>query len=105
MSGTQNNFNTNGSQYPAINVLTLHGGFRSPGVKPGITPLRFQVPGGKSHRIAEVRQSHREKAGLTVHHHFVVRTVEQRYFHIVFDASRLAWHLVQEFNAELLFNE
>ena len=92
-------------KYPAINVLSIFAGFRSPKVKFGITPLRFQLPDGQSHRIAQVRQSHTERVGQAMHYHFVVRSTEQRYFHIVFDAGKLTWHLVQEFDAELLFNE
>ncbi len=92
-------------KYPAINVLSIFAGFRSRKVKFGITPLRFQLPDGQSHRIAQVRQSHTERVGQAVHYHFVVRSTEQRYFHIVFDAGKLTWHLVQEFDAELLFNE
>ncbi|MEX2656863.1 MAG: hypothetical protein WD272_05050 [Balneolales bacterium] len=91
--------------YPAINVLSIFAGFRSRKVKSGITPLRFQLPDGRSHHIAQVRQSHAERVGETMHYHFVVRSTEQRYFHIVFDAGKLTWHLVQEFGAELLFNE
>jgi len=92
-------------KYPAINVLSIFAGFRSPKVKSGITPLRFQLPDGQSHRIAQVRQSHAERVGQAMHYHFVVRTTEQRYFHIVFDAGKLTWRLVQEFDPELLFNE
>ncbi|MDI6401270.1 hypothetical protein QLX67_04630 [Balneolaceae bacterium ANBcel3] len=91
-------------EYPAINVLSLFAGFRSPKVKFGITPLRFQLPDGKSYRIEQVRQSHIERVGQSAHHHFVVRSDEQRYFHIVFDSEKLTWFLVQEFDAGLLFN-
>lgn len=92
-------------KYPLINVLSIFAGFRSRKVNPGITPLRFQLPDGQSHRIAQVRQSHVERVGQARHHHFVVRSTEQRYFHIVFDTGKLSWHLVQEFDAGLLFNE
>ncbi len=93
------------NKYPVINVLSIFAGFRAPKVTSGITPLRFQLPDGQSHRIAQVRQSHVERVGQTRHYHFVVRSTEQRYFHIVFDAGKLTWHLVQEVNADLLFNE
>jgi len=43
--------------------------------------------------------------GQAVHHHFVIQTKEERYFHIVFDTGELQWRLIQEFDPELLFNQ
>jgi len=91
--------------FPGIHVYNVVAGFKSPGLKHSITPFRFELPDGTVHRISLIRQAHRERVGESVHYHYVVRTKEERYFHIVFDSGKLRWHLVQEFDAELLFNE
>jgi len=92
-------------KFPGIHVYNVVAGFKSSRLKHSITPFRFELPDGTEHRIATIRQAHRERVGGSVHYHYVVKTREERYFHIVFDSEKLRWHLVQEFDAELLFNE
>lgn len=92
-------------KYPAINVANVFMGFRNGKLKYPITPFRFELPNGEVHHIKEIRQTHRERVGHSVHIHFVVQTKEQRYFHIVFDTGNLQWKLIQEFDPEFLFNE
>jgi hypothetical protein len=79
-------------------------GFRHPEIPHQITPYRFETRDGDRHRIAQIRQVHRERVGKAFHYHFVVKTDEQRYFHLVFDAQTLTWRMVQEVDEELLFS-
>lgn len=90
--------------FQPINVLNVIRGFQHPEIPHHITPYRFETRQGEKHRIAEIRQVHRERVGKAFHYHFVVRSTEQRYFHLVFDTGPLAWKLVQEVDEELFFS-
>jgi len=95
----------NRDKFPTINVLNVFMGFKNPKLKHPITPIRFELPTGETHHVATIRQTHKERVGQAVHHHFVIQTKEERYFHIVFDTGELQWRLIQEFDPELLFNQ
>jgi hypothetical protein len=92
-------------RFQAIHVLSVTRGFRDPALRYQITPYRFQTKKGASHRIVDIRQVHRERSGHAFHYHYVVRTDEQLFFHLVFDTATLTWRLVQQVEEELFFNE
>lgn len=94
-----------GKNYPAINVLNVMRGFRHPKLKHHITPYRFEMPDGSRHRITQIRQTTVQRVGDAHHHHYVICTDEDRYFHIVFDTGSLTWRFIQEIEEELFFNK
>ncbi len=91
-------------KYPPINVLSVFRGFNQPKLRHHITPFRFELRNGDIHQIEQIRQAHRERVGKGFHYHYVVRTKEQRYFHLIFDTTTLIWRMVQEVDEELLFS-
>lgn len=91
-------------KYPPINVLNVMRGFRREGLRYPITPYRFELRNGEAHRVQEIRQMHRERVGHGHHYHYVLRTTEDRYFHIVFDSATLFWRLIQEVDEQLFFD-
>lgn len=90
-------------KFPPINVLNVVRGFHQPKIQHHITPFRFELQNGEKHQIEQIRQVHRERVGKGSHYHYVVRTKERRYFHIIFDTATLIWRMVQEVDEELLF--
>lgn len=94
----------NSEKFPPINVLNVVRGFPKPGLPHQITPFRFELSSGETHHVGQIRQAHRERVGKGFHYHYVVRTREQRYFHLVFDTADLIWRLIQEVDEELFFN-
>ncbi|TVQ66860.1 MAG: hypothetical protein EA360_05090 [Balneolaceae bacterium] len=90
--------------YQPLNVLNVMRGFQHRDLPHAVTPYRFETPTGERHRIIEIRQVHRERVGKVFHYHYVVKTEDQRYFHLVFDSGILAWKLVQEVDEELFFS-
>ncbi len=95
----------NKDKFHPINVLNVIRGFRHPKLPHHITPYRFETQKGERHKIVQIRQVHRERSGKDTHHHFVVKTAGDRFFHIVFDTATLTWRMVQEVDEELFFND
>lgn len=93
------------NKFLPINVLTVIRGFRHSKLPHHITPYRFETQKGESYKIVQIRQVHREKAGKDTHHHFVVKTENGYFFHIVFDTATLTWRMVQQVGEELFFND
>ncbi len=91
-------------KYPPIHVLNVMRGFKEPRFRYPITPYRFELKSGERHRVREIRQMHREKVGRGYHYHFVLKTREDRYFHIAFDTAALVWRLIQEVDEQLFFH-
>ncbi len=91
-------------KFPPINVLNVIRGFHDPDIPHHITPYRFETRQGEKHRIAQIRQVHRERVGKAFHYHFVVKTQTERYFHLIFDTQTLTWRMVQEVDEELFFS-
>jgi len=91
-------------KFNPINVLNIIRGFHQPKLPHHITPYRFETRTGESHRIVQIRQVHQERSGREIHHHFVVKTSEGRFFHIIFDTGTLTWRMIQEVDEELFFN-
>lgn len=92
------------SKFPPINVLNIMRGFRHPDIPHHVTPYRFETREGARHKIAQIRQVHRERVGKTFHYHYVVQTDEQRYFHLVLDTHTFTWRMIQEVDNELFFS-
>lgn len=92
-------------RFETIHVLSVTRGFRDPKLRHQITPYRFETRRGESHRIVRIRQVHRERSGNAFHLHYVVKSAEGRFFHIVFDSAAFVWRLVQQVEEELFFNE
>lgn len=90
-------------KFPPINVLNVVRGFHQPKLQHHITPFRFELRNGEKYQIEQIRQVHKERVGKGSHYHYVVRTKEQRYFHLIFDTTTLIWRMVQEVDEELLF--
>lgn len=93
------------NKFPPINVLNVMRGFHHAKLPHHITPYRFETQNGKSYKIVQIRQVHRERSGKDTHHHFVVKTAAGLFFHIVFDTATLTWRMVQEVDEELFFND
>lgn len=90
--------------YPPINVINVMRGFPTKDLKFQITPYRMQFPDGKVHVVENIRRMTTQTVGRSKHYHYVIQSKEQRYFHIVFDASILTWKLVQEVDEQLFFD-
>jgi len=92
-------------KYPPINVLNVVRGFSNPKLTYHITPYRFETRSGDTFHIRNIRQMHRERVGKGYHYHYVVKTANDRFFHLVFDTANLSWRMVQEVDEMLFFNE
>lgn len=84
-----------------INVIAVYAGFRTGTLSRAITPIRFMLPNGDRHQVAEVKRSYSERVGDSLHVHFVVKTKENRYFDIVYDSKSITWLLVVELEEAL----
>lgn len=91
------------NKFPPINVLNIMRGFKNPDIPHHVTPYRFETREGAKHKIAQIRKVHRERVGKGYQYHYVVRTDEQRYFHLVMDTQTFTWRMIQEVNDELFF--
>lgn len=79
-----------------INVTARFSSFEENGLQRRITPLRFTRPDGSIHNITQVRSTYSERVGDSVHIHFVVRTLPDTYFDILYDSRPMLWFLVVE---------
>lgn len=96
--------NKNDNKFPPIHVLNVMRGFRDPDIPHHVTPYRFETRNGSLHKISEIRQVHRERVGKGFHYHYVVRTDDQRYFHLVLESESFTWRMIQEVDNELFFS-
>lgn len=55
--------------------------------------------------INEVRRSYAQRKGNRLQVHFVIRCEDERYFHLVYDAEKIIWILLYEFDDQMLFDE
>lgn len=92
------------NKFPPINVLNVMKGIQDSDIPHHVTPYRFETRDGKRYKISQIRQVHRERVGKGFHYHYVVRTDEQRYFHLVLDSQTLVWRIIQEVDDELFFS-
>jgi len=56
-------------------------------------------------KIQEVRRSYAQRKGKRLQVHFVIHCEEDRYFHLVYDADKIIWVLLYEFDDQMLFDE
>ncbi len=55
--------------------------------------------------VAEVRRSYPRAKGDTVQVHFVIRTTEDRFFHLLYESKKMIWILLYEFEEQMLFDQ
>jgi len=56
-------------------------------------------------KIQEVRRSYAQRKGDRLQVHFVIHCDGDRYFHLVYDAEKILWILLYEFDDQMLFDE
>ena len=66
-------------------------------------PYRFQTGKISSGQVVEIRTRHLENMMITKHLHYVVRTDQNRSFHLVFIQDEHDWRFMQEVDEELFF--
>ncbi|GEM_PF-1144977 len=70
-----------------------------------IEPRYVKRKKGKVLKIKEVRRSYAQRKGKRLQVHFVIRCEDNRYFHLVYDADKVIWILLYEFDDQMLFDE
>jgi len=70
-----------------------------------IEPRYVKRKKGKVLKIKEVRRSYAQRKGKRLQVHFVIRCEDDRYFHLVYDADKVIWILLYEFDDQMLFDE
>ncbi|SHG64882.1 hypothetical protein SAMN05443144_14211 [Fodinibius roseus] len=70
-----------------------------------IQPRYVKRKKGEVLRIQEVRRSYAQRKGKRLQVHFVIRCEDERYFHLVYDAEKIIWILLYEFDDQMLFDE
>lgn len=70
-----------------------------------IEPRYVQRKKGEVLTIKEVRRSYAQRKGKRLQVHFVIRCKGDRYFHLVYDADKIIWVLLYEFDDQMLFDE
>lgn len=92
-------------KYPPVNVLNVMRGFSSPALKHQVTPYRFETNKGETFKVKQIRQVHRERVGDAIHMHYVLKTTDDRFFHLVLDSASFTWRMVQEVDEQLFFSD
>ena len=90
-----------------LNVNVNYASFKSAHFKRRISPVHFTLPNGESHHIAKIRRALPEKIGDNdaLQIHFVVETTEERFFHIVYNHSKMTWTLSLEIEDKLILED
>ncbi len=70
-----------------------------------IEPRGIERKNGEHLSIAEIRRSYPQRKGGNIQVHFVVRTKDDRYFHLVYESQKMLWILLYEFEEQMLFDE
>lgn len=70
-----------------------------------IQPRYVKRKKGELLKIKEVRRSYAQKKGSRLQVHFVIHCEGDRYFHLVYDADKIIWILLYEFDDQMLFDE
>lgn len=70
-----------------------------------IEPRTLKRKKGETLKIVEVRRSYAQRKGQRLQVHFVIRCERDRYFHLVYDADKILWILLYEFDDQMLFDE
>lgn len=93
------------SDFETITVYSVTRGFESDKLKYQITPFRFDRKNGESHKITQIRQCYRDRKGSVQYLHYVIKTYDNRIFHIAWVSSTQQWYMVNNVEDELLFDE
>lgn len=95
-----------------VNVLAVFRSFRDPSEQPHagwehkrIEPRAIKRKKGEVLKVEEVRRSYAQRKGKNLLVHFVVRTTEGRYFHLVYESEKVLWILLYEFDDQMLFDQ
>lgn len=95
-----------------VNVYAIFRGFQSEAGRSRagwehkrIEPRAVERKGGEALKVREVRRSYAQRKGKRLQVHFVIRCEEDRYFHLVYDADKIMWILLYEFDDQMLFDE
>lgn len=95
-----------------VNVYTIFRSFqpgegqaRSGWEHKRIEPLAVERKSGEALKVREVRRSYAQRKGKRLQVHFVIRCADDRYFHLVYDADKIIWILLYEFDDQMLFDE
>jgi len=70
-----------------------------------IEPRYVKRQKGEVLKITEIRRSYAQRKGQRLQVHFVIRCKGDRYFHLVYDADKIIWILLYEFDDQILFDE
>lgn len=70
-----------------------------------IEPRAVKRKKGEVLKIHEVRRSYAQRKGKRLQVHFVIRCENDRYFHLVYDADKVIWILLYEFDDQMLFDD
>lgn len=70
-----------------------------------IEPQLVKRKKGEVLKIIEVRRSYAQRKGDNLLVHFVIRCEGDRYFHLVYDAAKIIWVLLYEFDDQMLLDD
>lgn len=70
-----------------------------------IEPVAVERKEGEVLKITEVRRSYAQRKGKQLQVHFVIRCEDDRYFHLIYDAEKIIWILLYEFDDQMLLDE
>lgn len=70
-----------------------------------IEPRYVKRKSGEVLKVKEVRRSYGQRKGKRLQVHFVIHCKDDRYFHLVYDADKIIWILLYEFDDQMLFDE
>lgn len=70
-----------------------------------IEPRAVKRKKGEVLKVEEIRRSYAQRKGKKLLVHFVIRCEGDRYFHLVYDADKILWILLYEFDDQMLFDE
>lgn len=70
-----------------------------------IEPRAVQRKKGEVLKINEIRRSYAQRKGERLQVHFVIHCENDRYFHLVYDADKVIWILLYEFDDQMLFDD
>lgn len=76
---------------------------RLPALAERLSPFRLMRDHGHSFQTDAIVTRHVENLMTTKHLHYVLKTSEDRYYHLVFEKDLGDWRLVQEVDAEFFF--
>lgn len=94
-----------------VNVAAIFRSFRDAGEESRgwehkrIEPRQVRRAKGEVLNISEVRRSYPKVKGDTVQVHFVIRTTDERFFHLLYESKKMLWILLYEFDEQMLFDQ